>query len=93
MPGLSGIGSILFRNEDEIFSRIQAEDKVRFYDEVIAPYKGKVEKWFVANKSLYLYFVVIFMTVFIVLFPQIKINYGKIFKGLPREPHELKGLL
>jgi lipopolysaccharide/colanic/teichoic acid biosynthesis glycosyltransferase len=93
MPGLSGVGSILFRNEDEILSRVEDEDKVRFYDEIISPYKGRVETWFVANQSLYLYFMVIFMTIFIVVFPNMEVNYQKIFRGLPEEPQELKGIL
>jgi len=92
-PGLSGIGSILFRNEEEILSQVEASDKVAFYDRVIAPYKGRVEEWFVANQSLGLYFLIIFMTLFVVLFPNIRVDYSKIFQGLPPAPDALKGLL
>jgi len=91
-PGLSGIGSLIFRNEEEIFEAID-EDKVRFYDEVIAPYKGRLEQWFVANRSLYVYFMVLFLTIFVVLFPSVKIPYGRLFKGLPTLPSRLQGLI
>jgi lipopolysaccharide/colanic/teichoic acid biosynthesis glycosyltransferase len=37
-PGLSGIGSIVFRDEEELLHN--AQDDVAFYDRVIAPYKG-----------------------------------------------------
>ncbi len=92
LPGLSGIGSIIFRNEEEIFAHVD-EDKVRFYDEVIAPYKGRLEQWYVQNQSLYLYFLVVFLTAFIVLFPSVKVNYSRLFKGLPPTPARLQGLI
>ncbi len=42
-PGLSGIGSIVFRKEDEL---LRCQERVLdFYDQLIAPYKGKVEAW------------------------------------------------
>jgi len=38
-----------------------ATASVDFYANVIAPYKGALEEWFVLNKSLYIYFVAIFV--------------------------------
>jgi lipopolysaccharide/colanic/teichoic acid biosynthesis glycosyltransferase len=49
-PGLSGIGSIIFRDEENLLHG-QA-DSVRFYDEVIAPYKGALEEWYVVHQGL-----------------------------------------
>ncbi|HIM94209.1 MAG TPA: sugar transferase, partial [Campylobacterales bacterium] len=46
-PGLSGIGSIFFRDEEEMMERANVEDKKRFYIESISPYKGKIEAWYV----------------------------------------------
>ena len=49
-PGLSGIGSIVFRNEEEM---IQANnDPDNFYDNVVMPYKGSLEEWYVANQNI-----------------------------------------
>jgi lipopolysaccharide/colanic/teichoic acid biosynthesis glycosyltransferase len=86
-PGLSGVGSIIFRGEEDIMHGANAS--VDFYDNSIAPFKGALEEWFVANKSLNIYFKVIFVTVLVVLIPKTKVPW-KIFKGLPVPPKELK---
>ena len=66
-----------------------ATASVDFYDNVIAPYKSALEEWFVLNKSLYIYFMAIFITVWAVLFPKTKVTWA-VFKGLPEPPEELK---
>lgn len=86
-PGLSGIGSIIFRNEEEIMHGDSAS--VNFYDNIIAPYKGQLEEWFVSNKRIYLYFLAIFITLWAVLSPSTKIAWT-VFKDLPVPPEELK---
>jgi len=65
---------------------------VDFYANVIAPYKGVLEEWFVLNKSLYIYFVAIFVTVWAVLIPSSKIAW-RVFKDLPEPPTKLKQAL
>ena len=89
-PGLSGIGSIIFRGEEEMMHA--SFDPDGFYDHVIMPYKGKVEEWYVANESLAIYLRCIFVTIWIVLFPQSSIAWG-VFSGLPRPPEDLANLL
>lgn len=89
-PGLSGVGSIIFRGEEDIMKGSSAS--VEFYDNFIAPYKGSLEEWFVANKGIYIYFLAIFITVLAVLFPTTKIAWV-LFKDLPEPPEELKQLL
>ncbi len=86
-PGLSGVGSIIFRGEEEIMHGATAS--VDFYANVIAPYKGALEEWFVSSKGLYIYFMAIFITVWAVLFPKTKVAWI-VFKGLPEPPEELK---
>ena len=86
-PGLSGVGSIIFRGEEDIMHGANAS--VDFYDNFIAPFKGELEEWFVANKTLYIYFKAIFVTVWIILFPKTKIPWI-VFKGLPVPPKELR---
>lgn len=85
-PGLSGIGSIIFRNEERIIQTI--DDKESFYKNVIMPYKGKLESWFVYNSNLITYFKIIFVTVIIVLKPS-SCMWEKAFKNLPPVPQEL----
>ena len=86
-PGLSGVGSIIFRGEEDLMHGATAS--VDFYDNVIAPYKGALEEWFVSNKGLYIYFVAIFITIWAIFFPKTKVAW-KVFRGLPEPPEELK---
>ena len=89
-PGLSGVGSIIFRDEEDIMHGATAS--VDFYANIIAPYKGALEEWFVTNKSVYIYCLAIFVTIWTVLIPKTKIVW-KVFKELPEPPKELKQLL
>lgn len=86
-PGLSGIGSIVFRGEEEIMAGANAS--VDFYENVIAPYKGALEEWFVSNKNIILYFKAIFITIWVVVFPKSTLPWS-VFKGLPEPPDKLK---
>ena len=89
-PGLSGIGSIVFRKEEEIISSELASD--RFYENVISPYKGKLEEWYVDNRNLKIYFFAIFITVWTILFSNSSLVWN-ILKNLPEPPDSLKNLL
>ncbi len=88
-PGLSGIGSIIFRDEEGIMSREEIKDKIAFYDNVISPYKGEVESWYVEHQNIGLYFKLIWLTVKVVIFPHHEIHYAKLFKDFPEPPKEL----
>jgi lipopolysaccharide/colanic/teichoic acid biosynthesis glycosyltransferase len=67
-PGLSGIGSIVFHDESSLVSRC-GKDYSRCYAEDIAPYKAKLELWYVQHRSLLLDLTLLFLTVLIVLAP------------------------
>jgi len=86
-PGLSGVGSIVFRGEENLLHGIAAS--VEFYGEVIAPYKGALEEWFVSNKSLRIYFILIFITVWAVINPKSPLIW-RIFRDLPEPPDVLR---
>lgn len=85
-PGLSGVGSIIFRDEEKYYQDLP--DPKEFYDRVILPYKGQVEIWYVQHKNIVLYFKVIILTIISVLNPKSNL-YLKWFKGLPERPAEL----
>ena len=89
-PGLSGIGSIVFRAEEEIMH--DAAASVDFYVNIIAPYKGKLEEWFVLNRSICVYFVAICVTAWVIVIPNTKVIWS-VFKELPEPPNELKQAL
>ena len=87
-PGLSGIGSIVFRDEEELM-HASAEPE-RYYDEVIMPYKGLLEEWYVAHQGLRTYLLSIFTTAWVVLFPSSTLVW-RLFPGLPSPPAALHG--
>lgn len=90
-PGLSGIGSIVFRDEESVIA-LSKENTFDFYKENISPYKGKLECWFVDNKSIYLYVALILITAWVVIFPKSKIIW-KLFPSSPKPPNILKSCL
>ncbi len=89
-PGLSGVGSILFRNEEDLIA--SAHDPVAFDADVLMPYKGELESWYVVNQSLGLYFELILISILVVLFPSCRFHQG-IMSRLPSPPHQLINLV
>lgn len=87
-PGLSGIGSIVFRDEEELMHA--SKEPERFYDQVIMPYKGALEEWYVAHRGLWTYLAAIFVTAWVVLFPESRLAW-RVFPQLPTVPAELVG--
>lgn len=86
-PGLTGIGSIIFRDEEQLITDAKArnEDTWKFYTEKIYPFKGNVELWYQQNKSLITDFKIILLTAWVILFPKSELIYIW-FKDLPRRP-------
>jgi lipopolysaccharide/colanic/teichoic acid biosynthesis glycosyltransferase len=89
-PGLSGIGSIVFRDEEDMMHGHADPDY--FYDEIIMPYKGQLEEWYVQNQTLYTYFMLIGLTVWVVLMPGSDAVW-KVFGNLPKPGPELAAAL
>ena len=84
-PGLTGIGSIIFRDEEDLISNIKNDggDIWDFYKNTIYPFKGEVEIWYQNNKSFFLDIKLIFITLWVIFSPNSKI-YEKWFKDLPK---------
>ena len=61
-PGITGIASIILYNEEELLSSVD-EDRQRYHDEVIKPYKVEIEHWYLKNQSLRLYIEVVIATI------------------------------
>lgn len=87
-PGITGIGSIIFRDEEKWISEAEG-DKHEFYKNHIAPYKGAVEMWYQQNISFYTDVMLIFITAWVIISPESEIVY-KVFKSLPPKPVEFK---
>ncbi len=79
-PGITGIGSIIFRDEEKIVS--DAPDPRATYANIYL-YKGKLELWYQEHASLYTDFMIIFLTAWSIFFPQNNLT-TKVFKNLPQ---------
>lgn len=82
-PGLTGIGSIVFRDEESLFNLSKTNDLHKFYKENISPYKGQLETWYRNNSSFRVDFMIILFTAYAIIFPKSKL-YRKVFKTLPK---------
>ena len=83
-PGLTGIGSIIFRDEESLISlAAENENPHDFYKRVIAPYKGELEIWYHSHRSVFLDSQLIFMTAWAIFAPETRL-YEKWFKDLPK---------
>ena len=87
-PGITGIGSIIFRDEEKWISDFDG-DKHKFYKDKIAPYKAEVEIWYYQNQSVLIDLKLIFLTAWVIIFPNSNDVY-KLFKSLPVKPSHLK---
>ena len=80
-PGITGIGSLIFRDEERLIS--EAEDPKSMYLK-ISPYKGALEMWYQKNVSFYIDFMIIFLTAWSIFFPHNKLQ-DRVFKDLPEK--------
>ena len=83
-PGITGIGSIIFRNEDKILSHPSISPSI-LYRELIAPYKGQLELWYLENQSFYVDFMLLLLTLVAIFAPKNMLVY-KVFPTLPVKP-------
>jgi len=81
-PGITGIGSLVFRNEEAILSA-SGEDPNVFYKREVAPYKGALEIWYQKNASTLTDFKLLILTGWFIIFPDSKL-LTTFFKDLPK---------
>lgn len=80
-PGLTGIGSIVFRDEELIITQSSLPPH-ECYRQVILPYKGAVEMWYQQHYSFYTDFMVLFLTAWHIVFSKSNLVH-KVFPSLP----------
>ena len=68
-PGLTGLGSIVFRDEEKILSNTKKPLR-QCYCEDIAPIKADLEMWYVDHRSIWLDLAIIFLTAWVIVFPE-----------------------
>lgn len=85
-PGLTGLGSLMLRDEEKYYG--YREDAAAVYADVIAPYKASLELWYVRNKTFLLDTKIIFATALSIFFPRLEMD--RFFPLVPGFPEGLK---
>lgn len=80
-PGITGIGSIVFRDEERLLSQPDIDPRA-FYEHKIAPYKGELEMWYLKRQSFITDARLVFHTAWAVVAP----TSGAIFRAFPDLP-------
>lgn len=81
-PGLTGIGSIVFRDEERLLSEC-GMPAAQFYAAHIAPAKGALELWYQRHLSLRTDVLLVFLTAWVIFFPGSRLPQ-RLFRDLPR---------
>lgn len=89
-PGLSGLASIILRDEENILSMVN--NPMGFHRQVLTPYKASIDIWFNKKKNFFHYLTLIILTMSVVIFPKIKL-YKLIYRNRPEAPPDLKKIL
>jgi lipopolysaccharide/colanic/teichoic acid biosynthesis glycosyltransferase len=84
VPGLTGIGSIVFRDEESIIAA-SSKPTADCYKEDIVPYKGTLENWYSEHRGLGVDLKLIFLTVWVIISPRSRLVY-RLFPSLPENP-------
>lgn len=81
-PGLTGLGSLIFRNEEVLFHNPEVSP-IEIYKNDIAPFKGRLELWYNAHKDLKVDFILIWYTILSIYKFNDRVIYST-FKDLPQ---------
>ena len=89
-PGITGIGSLVFRDEELLVTKYKASggNPSDYYRNHIFPYKGQLETWYYHNCSLVVDFKILFLTFWSLVKPDSELVFKR-FKDLPRKPEIL----
>jgi len=72
-PGVTGVGSLVFRNEDRILAQAPGHPK-EYYDNVIIPLKGQLETWYFEHRSLHVDLLILALTLVAVPWPRSRLH-------------------
>jgi len=88
-PGITGIGSLIFRDEEKlvsVYKEVYPEiDSMDYYKQYIYPYKGQLEQWYFNNVSFWVDLKILFLTFYSIVNSKNERVY-KWFKSLPEKP-------
>jgi len=83
-PGITGVSSIVFRDEEGIL-QASTKDFLTCYKEDIVPYKTKLELWYRDRRSVFINIALVFLTVWVIIAPRSDL-YRKLLPDLPKKP-------
>lgn len=84
-PGLSGISSVVFRDEERYFIDKSTNENIKFHKEQIAPFKGELEIWYSNNQSVIVDMLLIIITISCLIYPTFNLH-NIFFRNLPEHP-------
>jgi lipopolysaccharide/colanic/teichoic acid biosynthesis glycosyltransferase len=89
-PGITGIGSLIFRDEEKLVTcwKNAGGEPLDYYRTYIYPYKGMLEKWYYDNISFITDLKLLFLTAWSLFDSHSKLPY-RFFSNLPAKPVEL----
>jgi lipopolysaccharide/colanic/teichoic acid biosynthesis glycosyltransferase len=79
-PGITGIGSVLFRHEEDILFRMKTPKEMGYAD--IMKVKGKAELWYREKRNLLIDIALLTITGWAILFPRSELLF-LVFRHLP----------
>lgn len=87
-PGVTGIGSLVLRDEEAYYAH--RKDAYDFYKNIISPYKFTLEEWYIERRTFFLDLKILIFTVIAIVWP----NFSpcRFFQDLPRFPKEMLNL-
>ena len=84
-PGVTGIGSLILRDEESYYAH--RSDAREFYIHVISPYKASLEIWYINHSSVPLNMLILVSTGLAVIVPCWDV--ARFFNSLPDMPKEM----
>ena len=89
-PGLTGFGSIIFRDEEVLITKVKDRgmDPILFYKEAIYPFKGTLEKYYQDNYGFMMDLKIFIATIIAVFFPS-SVIVDKLFPNAPKKDFDI----
>jgi lipopolysaccharide/colanic/teichoic acid biosynthesis glycosyltransferase len=89
-PGITGLGSLVFRDEELLVTSYKelGKDPMEYYKIYIYPYKGSLEQWYFNNCSFIVDFKILFLTFWSILNSNTQLVF-KLLRNLPPKPESL----
>ena len=87
-PGLSGVASLVYRDEEALMQATEGESE-EVYARKIAPYKGRLEYWYAQQRSVRLDLKIMALTLVVIMSPGSTL-YQRWLHGLPAAKEQLE---